>query len=138
VDATDDPATIREKVDTSLSELDDREGELVPVLNKRDAASDLDAKRRLVADLAGDPVVTSATEGEGLDDLQAAIRDALPGRERVALSVPNTDDGNAFLSWCHDHGTVHDAEYGDVIGFEFEARPEVAAKAEGRASDLGE
>jgi GTP-binding protein HflX len=136
VDATDDPETIREKVETSLDELDGREGELVPVLNKRDAATDLDAKRSLVAELAGDPVVTSATEGEGLDDLETVIQDALPDRERLDLAVPNTDDGNAFLSWCHDHGTVRDTEYGDTIAFEFEARPEVAAKAVGRANDI--
>jgi len=137
VDATDSLDDIRTKVETSLGELEDADGALVPVLNKRDEASDLDAKRELVADLADDaPVVTSATEDEGLDDLRSRLLDALPARERVTLSVPNTDDGNGFLSWCHDHGTVHDTEYGDRIAFDFEARPEVAAKAEGRAEQL--
>lgn len=54
----------------------------------------------------------------------------------MTLSVPNSDGGNAFVSWCHDHGTVHDATYGDEIELDFEARPEVTAKAEGRAEQL--
>lgn len=139
VDATDSEDEIREKVETSLDELADAEGTIVPVLNKRDAAGDgLDAKRRLLADRTEDsPVVTSATENDGLDDLRDRLTEALPDRERVSLSVPNTDDGNGFLSWCHDRGTVHDPEYGERIAFDFEARPEVAAKAEGRAEQLG-
>ncbi|MDH5020514.1 GTPase HflX [Halobacterium rubrum] len=139
VDATDSEDEIREKVETSLDELADAEGTLVPVLNKQDAAGDdLDAKRRLLADRTEDsPVVTSATENDGLDDLRDRLTEALPDRERVSLSVPNTDDGNGFLSWCHDHGTVHDPSYGERIAFDFEARPEVAAKAEGRADQLG-
>jgi len=137
VDATDGVEAMREKVETSLDELGERDGALVPVLNKRDAAGDLDGKRRLVADLVDDaPVVTSATEDESLDALRDRLTEALPDRERVSLSVPNTDDGNGFLSWCHDHGTVHDPEYGDRISFDFEARPEVAAKADGRAEEL--
>jgi GTP-binding protein HflX len=138
VDATDDPGEIRSKVETSLDELEDADGTLVPVLNKRDEATALDAKRGLLADLANErPVVTSATEDVGLDDLRKRLLDVLPDRECVSLSVPNTDDGNAFVSWCHDHGTVHDLEYGDRIAFDFEARSEVAAKAEGRAEKLG-
>jgi len=137
-DATDDPETLREKVETSLSELEDRRGALLPVLNKRDAASDLDAKSNILADLAGEPVVTSATENGGIAALRDRLCDALPERERVELSVPNTDDGNAFVSWCHDHGTVHDPSYGDTIDVELEARREVAAKAEGRAAQLSD
>jgi GTP-binding protein HflX len=138
VDASDPVDELREKVETSLDELGDSEAELLAVLNKRDVAENLEAKRRLVADLAGAPVVTSATECDGLGDLQAALVDALPDRERVTLSVPNSDGGNAFVSWCHDHGTVHDATYGDDIELDFEARPEVTAKAEGRAEKLRE
>ncbi|WP_336035281.1 GTPase HflX [Halobacterium yunchengense] len=137
VDATDDPETVRENVETSLAALDDREGALVPVLNKCDAASDLDAKREAVAALAEDPVAISASEGGGIGGLQAAVRDALTDLETVRLSVPNTDDGNAFVSWCHDRGTVRDADYGDSVDFELEARPEVVAQAAGRAEQLG-
>ncbi|MFC3478105.1 GTPase HflX [Halobacterium litoreum] len=138
IDATDDPEAIRAKVETSLAELDDRDGTLVPVLNKRDEAGALDSKRGVVADLAGDPVVTSATEGAGVDALRDRLGDALPERERVELTVPNSDAGNAFVSWCHDHGTVREIEYGDAISFAFEGRPEVVAKAEGRTADFGE
>ncbi|WP_232700405.1 GTPase HflX [Halobacterium wangiae] len=138
VDASDPPETVREKVETSLDELEDRDGTLVPVLNKRDVADDLDAKRRLVANLVDDPVVTSATEDDGIDDLRDSLLDALPDRKRVSLAVPNSDDGNAFVSWCHDHGAVHDVAYGDSVEFDFEARPEVTAKAEGRAEKLSQ
>ncbi|MXR21390.1 GTPase HflX [Halobacterium bonnevillei] len=138
VDASDSLETVRGKVETSLDELADASGTVLPVLNKRDVAGDLDAKRSLVGDLAGDPVVTSATENGGIDDLRNSLGDSLPDRERVELSVPNTDDGNAFVSWCHDHGTVRDPSYGDTIDFELQARREVAAKAEGRAAQLGD
>lgn len=139
VDATDDREGIRAKVEASRDELADAEGTLVPVLNKRDAATDLDAKRRLLAEHAGHaPVVTSATEDEGLDALRDRLTEALPDRRRVSLSVPNTDAGNAFVSWCHDRGTVHEPDYGERIAFGFEARPEVTAKATGRAEQLNE
>ena len=138
VDATDGEDELREKVETSLEELEAADGTLVPVLNKRDAVAGVDAKRDLLADLTdGTPVVTSATEDVGLDALRDRLTEALPDRERISLTVPNTDDGNGFLSWCHDHGTVHDPSYGERISFNFEARPEVAAKAEGRAEQLG-
>ena len=136
VDASDPVAEILRKVETSLEELGDREGELVPVLNKRDAASGLDEKRNAVAELAGDPVVVSATEDTGIDALHSAVVESLPDRERVSLTVPNSDAGNAFVSWCHDRGTVDSIEYAATIDFEFAARPEVAAKAAGRAEKL--
>jgi GTP-binding protein HflX len=138
VDASDSLPEIQRKVETSLDELDKRKGTLVPVLNKRDVATNLDEKRDAVAARAGDPVVVSATEGDGIDELRSAVVEALPDREHVSLSVPNSDDGNAFVSWCHDRGTVESIEYADTIDFEFAARPEVAAKAEGRAGSLDE
>ena len=138
VDATDSVATVHENVETSLGELDNRQGTLLPVLNKCDAATDRQEKRRVVTDLAGEAVVTSATEGDGLNALRDRLCEALPERECVALAVPNTDDGNAFVSWCHDHGTVSKPTYGKTIEFELEARPEVTANAHGRAAQLRE
>ncbi|WP_232687267.1 GTPase HflX [Halobacterium zhouii] len=136
VDASDSVSEVLRKTETSLEELDTREGALVPVLNKRDVATDLAEKRDAVAELAGDPVVVSATEDDGIGALQTAVTDALPDRDRVSLGVPNSDAGNAFVSWCHDHGAVESVEYGSTISFEFAARPEVVAKAEGRAGNL--
>ncbi len=83
-------------------------------------------------------MVVSAIEPTGLDDLAKALDDALPDRQRTTIRIPNSGAAQSFVSWCYDHGTVHDATYGDEVTLDFEARPEVVAQAEGRATQLDE
>ena len=147
IDASDDPDVIERKVETSLDVIGEfRDGPILPVLNKADVASGIDDTQSLVAELLAehdrfgqhDPVVVSALEPTGLGDLATALDDALPDREHVTLALPNSGDAQSLVSWCYDHGTVHDVTYGDEVTLEFEARPEVVAQAEGRAAQLDE
>lgn len=141
IDASDDSHEIERKIETSLDVVSDfRDGPILPVLNKADVAIDIDAKQSLVDDLTDGPgaVVVSALEPTGLDDLAKTLDDALPDRQRTTIRIPNSGDAQSFVSWCYDHGTVHDATYGNEVSLEFEARPEVVAQAEGRAAQLDE
>lgn len=146
-DVADDTDTLEHKVATSLDVLAEfRDGPVLPVLNKADVATDIDRKRSLVADSLADhdtldchePVVVSALEPAGLDTLADALDDTLPDHERTTLAMPNTSAAQSVVSWCYDHGTVHDVTYGDSVTVDLEARPEVVAQAEGRAAKLDE
>ncbi len=140
VDATEDPEIERAKTETSLAVLrEHRDGRILPVLNKADAAPDLESVRRVVRDLVGvEPVVISALEGTGIASLESRLATHLPAYERVSLEVPNDDEGMALLSWCYDHGRVADVTYGDAVTIDFEGRPAVVAQASGEAEKLRE
>jgi len=144
-DASDSVDDLERKVETSLDVITEfRDGPILPVLNKADVAIDIDRKRSLFAELVADargethsdPVVVSALEPTGLDELATTLDDALPDRERVTFDLPNSGETQSFVSWCYDHGTVHDVTYGASVTVDFEARPEVVAQAEGRVAQL--
>lgn len=146
-DVSDSIDDLERKVETSLDVIGEfRDGPILPVLNKADVATDIGRKQSLVTDLVAestgfphpDPVVVSALDSTGLDELAAALDDALPDLESVTFTLPNAGETQSFVSWCYDHGTVHDVTYGKSVTVDFEARPEVVAQAEGRAAQLDE
>jgi len=145
VDACDPPDAVAEKVAVTLSTLGETSGPVVPVLNKVDAASELRASREALRDAASerggtgrDPIPTSALTGEGVDDLRAALRDALPTAE-TTIEVPNCSGAQALLSWAYDSGSVSEVSYeGARLSFRFAARPDVVERAERKAATVGE
>ncbi|MDY6779023.1 MAG: GTPase, partial [Halobacteria archaeon] len=142
VDASDPLDEMREKLVTCHDTLWDRvEGPLVTVLNKSDLVADteLERKRQAVEYLAPDPVVVSAEEREGLDDLVSRVKDELPDWERTELRLPMDDDGMSTVSWLYDTADVIDVEYGNgnasngEIRVEFKASDDVISKARHRS-----
>lgn len=89
IDASDAPNDLREKVTTSRDHLAD-DARVLPVVNKADLADDgCAAARGAVASFERPPAVISATEGTGIGELCARIRDALPEqRSRFVLQTP--------------------------------------------------
>lgn len=139
-DATDPVDRLREKVTTSrdvLADHRDADGGVVPVLNKVDAASRLDEKRRVVGDLVGDPVCVSALDGSGLDALADRLAASLPERETARFSLPQSDATMSFVSWLYDHANTVDVAHGETVEVEISGRREVVALARGRADDVG-
>jgi len=148
VDATDAPAELRRKLRASLTAIGETEGPLVPALNKADrldadglaaaadayesAVDDLDGRGLPVVRALEPPISVSARTGAGVDDLGAAVADALP-TATAAVSVPNDGDAQAALSWAYDRGVVESVAYaGEAIEVDLAGRPDVVAAAERR------
>ncbi|MFC7324667.1 GTPase [Halorubrum rutilum] len=148
VDASEEPATVRRKLRTSLSAIEATDGPVIPVLTKVDrvgsndlaAAADacesvadaLDADEVPVAGSLRSPVPVSARNGAGLGELVDAVADALP-TATAAMTVPNGGDAQAALSWAYDRGVVSGVEYaGETVAVELAGRPDVVAAAERR------
>jgi len=148
VDATDAPAELRRKLRASLTAIGETEGPLVPALSKADrldadrlaAAADayesavdgLDERELPVVRALEPPIAVSARTGAGVDELGAAVADALP-TATAAVSVPNDGDAQAALSWAYDHGVVEEVAYaGEAIEVDLAGRPDVVAAAERR------
>ena len=148
VDATDAPAELRRKLRASLTAIGETEGPLVPALSKADrldadglaAAADayesavdgLDERELPVVRALEPPIAVSARTGAGVDELGAAVADALP-TATAAVSVPNDGDAQAALSWAYDRGVVEEVAYaGEAIEVDLAGRPDAVAAAERR------
>ncbi|ELZ52693.1 MULTISPECIES: GTPase [Halorubrum] len=158
VDASDDPADLRRKLRASLSAIEATDGPVIPVLSKADEAGaagteadDLsaatEAYEAAVADLDPDespvvaslrpPVPVSARDDAGLDELAAAVADALP-TATATVEAPNGGDAQAALSWAYDRGVVEGVDYeGDAVTVELAGRPAVVDEAERRLARGG-
>ena len=135
IDGADDTKAIREKTETSLTVIHEhRDSDILPVLNKADIASRLDEKARLVAAITEtEPVVTSALTDDDFSGLAARLEKALLEYEQATVSMLNSDEAMALVSWIYDHADVHDVDYDEEITIDFSARPEVVEQARGRA-----
>jgi GTP-binding protein HflX len=140
VDASAPLETFRKRVATCRRVLDGQvEGTVVPALNKVDLVDDddaLDERRAILSDSWSDPVAISALDGTGTDDLSAAVAAELPA-ERCELTVPNSDDAMALISWLYDRAGVETVEYGNKeVTAAFVGRPEVVSQARARAKNI--
>jgi GTP-binding protein HflX len=99
----------------TLTELGIAENPVLMILNKVDALPEPGLRSRLSAEHP-DGVWTSATTGEGLDDLREAIYDRLEG-ERVTLSLQVPQADGKLLSDLHRIGEIlsQDFEGNDVL-----------------------
>jgi len=98
------------------------------VINKIDDADPVDLKALQLRERGS--VLVSAKTGEGLDELRAAIEEALPDRDRwVLVSVPYSRGD--LLARAHADGEVTRAEHGpDGTLLEARVPPELAAELE--------
>ena len=145
VDANDEPGTIRRKLRTSLSTVEETAGPVVPVLNKTDRldAAELgtvveavetvvDGARRDGLPVSGSlrpPVPTSAHDGRGVGDLRATVADALPTATET-VKAPNGSHTESALSWAYDRGIVDGTTYtADGVRVVLAGRPAVVAEA---------
>jgi GTP-binding protein HflX len=98
------------------------------VINKIDDADLVDLKALQLCERRS--VLVSAKTGEGLDELRAAIEEALPDRDRsVRVSVPYSRGD--LVARAHADGEVTRAEHGpDGTLLEARVPPELAAELE--------
>lgn len=144
-DASDDPAELRRKLETSLDIVGngasdgDESPSLVVALNKADllSESELCERTEAIADLAPNPVSISAVEGDNLDALAERVEDALPDLRRADLRLPNDDEAMSLVSWLYDRARVENVSYeADEVRIVFAGRPAVVERAEARAGAL--
>ena len=128
-----DSAAQRRDVEAVLDELGidaaDRTGRLVEVWNKIDRLTPEDlAERRAEAERAPTPVLVSAREGTGTEDLLALIdRRLAAAREVVELRVGY--DAGELLAWLHRAGEVlEQVDAGDGLQLKVAVAPAERAR----------
>ncbi|MCT9096525.1 GTPase HflX [Haloarchaeobius sp. HME9146] len=137
VDASKPVAALRERIETCHAEIAGTGGSVLTVFNKADCLDDGELARRQaeLADLAPNPVVASATEDDGLDELRARIVDALP-TDSAEFDLPHGPETQQFVSWCHEHATVDSVTYEDQVSLSIRGRPTIVTQARSRAESL--
>ncbi|AGB36366.1 GTPase HflX [Natronococcus occultus] len=144
-DASDDLERFRNRLSVSLDVLAaqgvDAE-RIVPVVNKADALSDAERRRRystasdLVPEDAATPILASVLAGTNVEDVRDAIRERFP-EERATLTLPNTDAAMSLVSTAHDRTTVESVDYeGETVELACRGRPDVLERLRGRAEQL--
>jgi len=127
VDGSDaDPAAQLAAVRGVLAEVGAAQVPELVVVNKIDSADPVELKALQLRERGS--VLVSARTGAGLDELRAAIEEALPVRERVVLAlVPYSQAG--LVARAHAAGEVLRAEHGpDGTLLEARVSPELAAE----------
>ncbi len=101
----------RDSVLETLAELDASDKPTLTVFNKIDALEDSHLATTLVAEWP-DSVAISAANGQGMDDLMAAIRKHVQNLlGKVTALVPYSESG--LVQDCYDFGRVHKVDYRD-------------------------
>jgi len=130
---------LRRKLETVHETLGDNHPSVVTVLNKADVVpEDEQAKRfEAVAELAPNPVVTSARYADELDGVTDQLLDALPSLDSEELTLPLTDDAMSLVSWIHDEAADAEVTYeGERAVVEFTARPATVEQARAKAEQV--
>ena len=132
---------LRRRLRTARETLGEDHPPAITALNKADRLSAADRREHLAAvdDLAPEPVVISALDGEGLAELQDRIAATLPALERAKLTVEVTDDAMSTISWLHDEAVDVEVRYeGTAATVAFEAKPQVVKRARAKVEALRE
>jgi GTP-binding protein HflX len=133
VDASESPDIMRQKLVTSYDTCwrQIKGVHIITVLNKIDRITENELKEQLenIGCLAPNPVVISAKNGLGFDELKMEIYRQLPKWKRDTVSLPMSEHGMSIVSWLFDEGIVHNINYKDRIIVDFEARDEIILKA---------
>ena len=134
VDGSDaDPQAQLAAVRTVLAEIGAENVPELVVINKIDDADPVSLKALQLRERGS--VLISAKTGEGLDELRAAIEEALPDRDRVVRVTVPYSRGD-LVARAHAAGEVTSAEHGpDGTLLEAKVPPELAAEL--LASSLG-
>ncbi len=129
VDANESDFHIRRKVETSLRVLGEIGAATIPLviaLNKIDKLSE-DEVAKKVANLKESeyPVIPiSALQERNLEALKAKLLEFLPKPQSIKISVPNTDEGQRFISWIYSNAQIDHSSYQDSqVKLEAKIRP---------------
>ncbi|MCJ7444914.1 MAG: GTPase HflX [Methanotrichaceae archaeon] len=104
---------------------------LITVLNKVDRLSDGQSQSKIegIYDLAPDPVVISASSGQGLEDLMERICQKLQPLKEFQIRLPYTAEALSHLSQIYRSAELVQVSYEDEMVVSFRGREETAARA---------
>lgn len=117
LDSSDPKEEFFRKLQTSISALNSIgvfNNMIIPVLNKIDAANNLEESENAVLEFIGShPAKISAKTGEGIPSLMEMIAQRLPPYETVRLIIPNLINSNSILGWALKEADVKSIKYFD-------------------------
>jgi GTP-binding protein HflX len=132
-DISDPPNILRRKLVASHKALWDCGAcaPLITVLNKVDRLSEdlIQPKIDAICDLAPNPVLISASSGQGLDRLIDCIGQKLQPLKEFQIRLPYTPDALSQLSRIYRSAQIVHVSYEDEMVVSFRGREETAAKA---------
>jgi len=128
VDASEDASSIRRKLATSHATLfeDIHDVPIITVFNKIDMVRGFDP--HAFRELAPNPVMVSAKQREGLDELEAMMEQMLPSWRAGYVELPMCPSSMSTLSLLYEHGVVEETQFDDSIKVRFRARDELLSK----------
>jgi GTP-binding protein HflX len=119
-------------VQEALDEVDCSDKPTVYLLNKIDLVDDL-SELPLVRQLVGDVICTSATTGEGLDEVEKRVMEILNRRMDEFCVVTGVENGR-LVAFLHENGQVLDRACHDAT---MELRVRMEPKYAGMARSMG-
>jgi len=116
VDANELQFHIRRKMETSLRVLGEIGAATIPLvvaLNKIDKLDkeDVDKKIEMLREFGYPVIPISALQGTNLDALKEKLLEFLPRPQAIKISVPNTDEGQRFISWIYSNAQIDHSSY---------------------------
>ncbi len=117
MDGSDDVPLFKKKMDTVMEYISPHiKGALIPVINKIDIANDLDVKKELASHI-GEPILISAKNGTGLDELVERIKSE-GGLVTETVLNPSTE----CFRYIERFGRILSIEYDDSTVVKFQIR----------------
>jgi GTP-binding protein HflX len=131
-DLSDPPKLLRRKMAASHKALWDCNSStpIVTVLNKADRLYQKEAEVRMefIKDLAANPVLVSASSGQGLEELMDRITRRLSPLKEFQIRLPYSDKGLSQLSKLYQAGEMLDVRYEDEVVIKLRGRAKEIAK----------
>jgi GTP-binding protein HflX len=106
---------------------------LVTVLNKADRLMEGEAEKRLglIRDLASHPVLASASNGLGIDELTKRISQRLRPRMEYQIRLPYTSEAMSELSRLYETAELLDVSYEEELVVRLRSREKAVARLKG-------
>lgn len=140
IDGVDDPATLRGKLDVSMTILEGQGVErtaIIPVINSVDRLDpeDVTERRAIVGEHLVEPVAISALTGTNVDTLVDRLIERLP-TDRRTIELDPGDEAMALVSNAYERAVVHGVTYtDDAVRLDVAGRPAVLDRLEGAIAD---
>ncbi|MHC1631960.1 MAG: GTPase HflX [Methanotrichaceae archaeon] len=134
VDLSDLPQILRKKLVACHDVLWDCNcyAPIITVLNKVDKLTEEEeasSRQSLIQDLTPNPIVLSAKENKGLDDLVNLVLDRLPLLKEFTIKLPYTEEGMSQLSRLYKVADLLEVSYGEEIEVKLKGREDLVIRA---------
>jgi len=134
-DMKDSPEILRRKLLASHKALWDCgvTAPMITILNKVDGIDETEAAAKMegIEDLAPNPVLASASSGQGLEELQERIYEQLQPLQEYQIRMPYTPESLSELSRLYETAELLQVSYGEELVIRLRGKKEAMAKIQG-------